>query len=242
MLEVWLRTVFSEMPKDPAICRSLMPWARALITSSSLSVSGGGESCGLLDLPLSKVLSIFWARSGAMMVLPAWTVWMARERSSGSESFEQVALRAGLYALEDVLVLLVPGEDDHRGLRQEVPDLPRSAYAVHLGHRDVHQDHVGLFLAAQRDGLLAVVGHAHHLHAGQHVDEAGEALGEEPLVVHDRHADDLFFAVAQEPRLLLSSGHHVLYCVPVSSSRLDKRKETPLVYLKDASCGYSLHR
>src|SRR5688572_11913305 len=40
MLEVWLRTVFSEIPKERAICLSLMPWARAFMTSSSLSVSG----------------------------------------------------------------------------------------------------------------------------------------------------------------------------------------------------------
>ena len=113
---------------------------------------------------------------------------------------KQVALGASLYALEDVLVFLVARKDDHRGLRQEVLDLARGADAVHLGHRDVHQNHVGLLLAAERDGLLAVVGHADHLYAGQHPHEAGEAPRKEPLIVHDRHANRVLFACAQEPR------------------------------------------
>src|SRR3712207_5643556 len=96
--------------------------------------------------------------------------------------------------------VLVAGEDDDRGPRQEVPDLARGADAVHPGHGDVHEHHVGLLLPAERDALLPVEGHPHHLDAGQHPDEAREAFGEEPLVVHDRHADGFFFAVAQEPR------------------------------------------
>jgi hypothetical protein len=46
MFEVWLRTVFSEIHRDWAICLSLLPWARALMTSSSLSVRGGGRAGG----------------------------------------------------------------------------------------------------------------------------------------------------------------------------------------------------
>jgi hypothetical protein len=72
MFEVWFLTVFSEIPSELAICLSLMPLARALITSNSLSVSGGAARCVLPPgLPPSKVVSIFWARSGAIMVLPA---------------------------------------------------------------------------------------------------------------------------------------------------------------------------
>jgi hypothetical protein len=108
-------------------------------------------------------------------------------------------LRARLYALEDVLIFLVAREDDDRGLRQKSLDLARGADTVHFRHGDVHQDDIRLFLAAERDGLLAVVGYTHHLNAGQHVYEAGDTLGEEPLVVHYRHADDIFAFVAQKP-------------------------------------------
>jgi hypothetical protein len=58
-------------------------------------------------------------------------------------------------------------------------------------------------LPAERDALLPVEGYPHHLDAGQHPDETREAVGEEPLVVHDRYPDGLFFAVAQEPRPFL---------------------------------------
>src|SRR5918995_1622311 len=116
--------------------------------------------------------------------------------------------------LEDVLVFLMAREDDDRGPRQKGLDLAGGAYAVHLRHGDVHQDDVRLFLATERDGLLAVVGHAHHLNAGQQLYEAGETPGEEPLVVHYRHADDLLDFVAQEPHAplpLLSPVRLLLY-------------------------------
>jgi len=98
-----------------------------------------------------------------------------------------------------VLVFLVAREVNYRGLRQKLFDFARGADAVHLRHGDVHQDDVRLFLTAQRDGLLTVVGHARHLDTRQHVYEVGETLGEEPLIVHYRHADNHFALVAQQP-------------------------------------------
>jgi hypothetical protein len=130
-----------------------------------------------------------------MMVFPACTVRMASERSSSSASLRGNP-RTGLYALEDVLVVLVGRQDMNGGLWQEVPDLPGGADTVHLRHGDVHQDHVGFFFAAQLDGLLAVVGDAHHLHLGQHIHEARETSGEQPLVVHDRHTNHNLFVFA----------------------------------------------
>jgi hypothetical protein len=111
-------------------------------------------------------------------------------------------LRACLYALEDVLVFLVARKNNHGGLRQKVFDLARGTDAIHFRHGDVHKDDVWLFLAAKPDGLLAIVGHANHLNAGQHVHESGDTLGEKPLVVHNRHADDIFALVAQNLTLL----------------------------------------
>src|SRR5918998_3499880 len=138
----------------------------------------------------------------------------------GFRVLQQVALRAGLDALEDVLVFLVAREDNDRGLRQKIPELACGADAVHLGHGDIHQDHVRLFLAAQRDALLAVVGYADHLQAGQHVHEARNALGEKSLVVHYRHPDDLFVAVAQEPHTtFFSKGQHSVYCTRLPPRR-----------------------
>src|SRR5215213_11666658 len=169
------------------------------MTSSSLSVRGGTSRLPPVGpTPPWKVLSIFWARSGAMMVCPEWTVRMARERSSSSASLRRLTLRAGLYPLKDVLVVLVGRQNYNGSLWQEVPDLPGGADAVHLRHGDVHQDYVGFFLPAQLDGLLAVVGDAHHLHLGQHVHEAREASSEQPLVVHDRHANNDLFVFAQD--------------------------------------------
>src|SRR5829696_7890604 len=138
----------------------------------------------------------------------------------GFRVLQQVALRTGLDALEDVLVFLVAREDDDRGLRQKIPELARGADAVHLGHGDIHQDHVRLFFAAQLDALLAVVGYTDHLHAGQHVHEARNALGEKSLVVHDRHPDDLFVAVAQESHTtFFSKGQHSAYCTRLPPRR-----------------------
>lgn len=88
--------------------------------------------------------------------------------------------------------LLVMDED--RRPRQEVAELAGGAYPVHLRHVDVHQHHVGLLFAAERQGFLAVVDPADRLHAGQLVHDARQPLGEETLIVDYQHPDDVFGA------------------------------------------------
>ena len=60
--------------------------------------------------------------------------------------------------------------------------------AVELGHRHVHEHHVGLELGGEADGLLAVVGLAHDVEPllGQ---RSAEALAEHPVVVGQQQPD-----------------------------------------------------
>jgi hypothetical protein len=85
MFEAWFLTVFSEISRSLAISLLLLPCERAFITSSSLSVRLGVISALVERMP-SKVVSVFLAMSGDMMVSPAWTARMAPVRSSGVQS------------------------------------------------------------------------------------------------------------------------------------------------------------
>src|SRR5690606_4379693 len=70
--------------------------------------------------------------------------------------------------------------------------------AVHAGHADVHQDHLGGGLGGERHGLLAAAGLADHVDAGCGVQQAHQAGPYEVLVVHDEHGCHV---VVPSPRL-----------------------------------------
>ena len=75
-------------------------------------------------------------------------------------------------------------------------DLAGGLDAVHLGHRDVHQDHVGLQLLGQPDGLVAVAGLADDVESlvGH---RAAQTFAQHPMVVgqhqSDRHGRNILF-------------------------------------------------
>jgi hypothetical protein len=68
-------------------------------------------------------------------------------------------------------------------------DEPRRLEAVHLGHADVHQDHVGTGAAGQLDGLAPVGSFTDHVDVFGRTQQHDEAAADQSLVVGDRDPD-----------------------------------------------------
>jgi hypothetical protein len=66
---------------------------------------------------------------------------------------------------------------------QFLADGPGGLHAVHHGHQEVHQDHVGSELAGHLQGLLAVLGLAYHLEVGVEGEEHAQPLAHHAVVV-----------------------------------------------------------
>ena len=107
----------------------------------------------------------------------------------GGAVLHQVARRAGPDGVGEHLLVGVHREHDAPGSSVPVARIePGGLHAVHLGHRHVHQDDVGLELGGQAHGLLAVVGLADDVEAlvGQ---RAAQALAQHAVVVGQQHSD-----------------------------------------------------
>ncbi len=68
-------------------------------------------------------------------------------------------------------------------------DPPRRLEPVHLGHADVHQEHVGTFPPGELDSLDTVPGFADHFDVAGRSQQHGEAAPNEGLVVGDGDPD-----------------------------------------------------
>jgi hypothetical protein len=69
--------------------------------------------------------------------------------------------------------------------------------------------------------------YANHLHTGHHVNESRNALGEKPLIVHDRHADDLFFVAQNSTHLSSANGRQSINRIPCPlRASSDNQEET----------------
>src|SRR4029453_13195440 len=72
----------------------------------------------------------------------------------GRDVLEHEAAGAGAQCLVDVLVRVEGGQDQHADVPVGLGQDPRGRLeAVHIGHADVHEDHVGTVLAGYLDRL-----------------------------------------------------------------------------------------
>jgi hypothetical protein len=75
---------------------------------------------------------------------------------------EHIARSADAQRLEQVVGVLVNGDDDHRHRRELDLELARSGEAVERGHAQIHQHQVGAQRAAQAERLGTVPSLADH--------------------------------------------------------------------------------
>jgi hypothetical protein len=91
------------------------------------------------------------------------------------------------HAADDLLVLVARERDDPE-VGEVRLEQTRGLDAVHRGHPDVHQDHVGRERTHEREGLRARARLAHHLEVAG-LEEGQEGFAEAGVVVHDENPD-----------------------------------------------------
>ena len=109
---------------------------------------------------------------------------------------EQETARARPQRVEDVLVQVEGGQDEHLRRRSAVPsrlpgELPRRLDPVGARHPHVHQHHVGPQLPAGPHRLAAVAGRAEHGEVRLRGEQRGEPRPDHLVVVGDQDPDRL---------------------------------------------------
>lgn len=104
-------------------------------------------------------------------------------------SFEDVGLGSSGESFADVLVALISGEDDDGAGGAVGEDGFGGFDAAHFGHAEIHEDHVGQVFAGEEDGFGSGAGLADDGHVGLGVDDAGDAHGDDGVVIGDEDTD-----------------------------------------------------
>ena len=102
------------------------------------------------DLPTAKDFKLLYiilrtAQGGAY----------AGHQLAHAEGFDHIIVGAQIQAQHGIGLFLTGGDDDDRGLTFK-PVLTDKLITVHVGHHDVQQDQIGLFVAGHVDRILAV--------------------------------------------------------------------------------------
>jgi hypothetical protein len=104
----------------------------------------------------------------------------------GWRVLEQEATRAGAQRVEDVLVLVVAGDDQHARVGARRAQAAGRLDSVDRGHAHVHQHDLRTQPERERDGLRAVgrVGHDVDVVVGR--QHRPQATAQQPLIVRDQ--------------------------------------------------------
>ena len=185
-----LRTCFSTVPSVTHSWRAIPALERPSAISASTSRSRGAEHVERIVRPAGRDELLHQRRvdDGAA----------AAERSQRLQELVDV----GDPALEQVAAALPAGQQVHRMLHLDVgrqhqdrdlgklgPDDPGRVEALGrvVGrHPDVHDHQVGMLLPDRGEELGGVAGLGHHVEAGA-IEQAGQALAEQDIIVRERY-------------------------------------------------------
>ena len=98
-------------------------------------------------------------------------------------------MRAGVDGVADVLLVRIHAQDEDARAGELLQDLARHLEAVHLRHRHVEDDHVGLLGAQDVERLGAVAGFAHDEDVLFVLENPPEALADQGVIVDEDDAD-----------------------------------------------------
>ena len=164
------------------------PWQRRSRTSHSRAVSG--LRTGRMPAPSSRVRRTVSTRRVVSRRDTTASPSDAARRARGIDSMFTLFERNphAAHAQRQEPELLVLGGRDHHDLRVGLDgeDLARRGDAVGAGHQQVHQDHVGLVVQAELDGLSAAASLGDHDDPGalQHITQHSPY---ERIVIRDYH-------------------------------------------------------
>ena len=88
----------------------------------------------------------------------------------------------------DIGLVRVAGQRDDFDARVLGFDLSGGADTVDTRHPDIHENHIRPVEPDLVDGLLAVSGFGHHVHAPVRVKNLPDALPENRVIIHDQNS------------------------------------------------------
>ena len=108
---------------------------------------------------------------------------------AGTHAFQDIAHRAQLDRLHQIVIRFRGGEHCHAGRRVQRHDPRQGTNSAALGHRNVQQHHVGPFARHHLDRLLAVTRLAHNLQIAGIGHAAGQPVTVDRMVVSQNNPD-----------------------------------------------------
>ena len=107
--------------------------------------------------------------------------------------FQDIAQRPGFDGRKDLVVGGKAGQHQHPGGTRHAGlpgrDLARRLDAVHPGHDQVHQDHVGAQRLCLGDRLQAVARFPYHLDVGLRAQQGADALAQNGVVIGNENTN-----------------------------------------------------
>src|SRR5579863_5860456 len=104
-------------------------------------------------------------------------------------SLQQVSSRPCLESSYHLSVASVSGQDDDPGIWEFLLDLMDRLNAIQPVHLNVHQGYIRSVRPKLLDGFFAIRGLCNQLHVTFSVDQCGDPLTEERMVVHGKDPD-----------------------------------------------------
>jgi len=160
-------------------CGSSLPAVSAPITLAAGTATRPGEDRRRRGLLVA----------GALHLLDLVHVTDRVHELVGGERLHQELACPGEHRASQVVLLALDAHHDDRRFGHGVRDDLGRRDAVHVGHVDVHEDHVGAVPLGEFDRLLPTVGRGHDRHVGLEADELREVFPRFRDVIDDEDAD-----------------------------------------------------
>ncbi len=123
-----------------------------------------------------------------------------REEFGICGTFDHIARRTGRQHLAQVRFVIVHGQDEDTRLRTMFAKLGHGGHTSRPGHGQVEQDHVGLQLGTQRDGLHPIPGLSDHLHLRVGLQKEAQAGTQDRMIVGNKNPNSRSH-VSRSPRI-----------------------------------------
>ena len=102
---------------------------------------------------------------------------------------DEVADGSGVEGSPQIGDVVVHGEHEHPGRRAGLADVRRRRDPAAVGQPDVHNEHVGLRLAGELDGLRGGAGFPHDLKVGLRLEDGTQTAANHGVVIAQRDPD-----------------------------------------------------
>ena len=117
-----------------------------------------------------------------------------RQQLLGRCLLDHITTGAGAHRVMQVALIAMPGQDDHRDLRCDLPQPFGGTCTIHAGHGQIHDNDVGPEFEREPYALTALFGLAHHRNVFLAAEHHAHAFTHQGVVVDQKDIDGRFHA------------------------------------------------